>query len=132
MAKKRRVVEEEPEEFEDEDIDFDEEFGVGEEDILAAQKIAVKALIAPSKKALYTLSDLSDREVKVLAQLETLAAIIPDPYIKIYVRKYLLLKRSRKRLGVHEIISIVGGRAWKLLQQIHLPRVRRERYEEME
>ena len=117
-----------------EDFDELEDFEDLEEeksdDLMYAQRLSVKSFIYPRGLAAYTLSDLTDSEVKTLAQLSALADHFEDDVLKSYIRKYLLLKRSRRRLGVKEIISVVGGRAWRLLQNITLPRIKREKVSE--
>lgn len=97
------------------------------EDLMYSQRLSVKSLIFPKGLAKFTLSDLTDTEIKSLAQLSALADHFEDEVLKSYIRNFLLLKRSRRRLGVKEIISIAGGRAWKLLQNIQLPRIKREK-----
>lgn len=130
MVKKRSESVGLPELLDDDDL---EDFWEGmESDISAAQKKAIEILAKPKGRALLTLSDLSDGEIKAIAVLRAIAESIPDPFLISFVENYLALKRSRKREGVKEIVSIVGGRAWKLLQNIHLPRIRREHIAELE
>ncbi|MEM3937345.1 MAG: hypothetical protein QW373_01990 [Desulfurococcaceae archaeon] len=129
MAKKKRE-EEEPDDilgvdFEPEE-DEDEEFweGLGD-DITAAQKKAIELLARPRGMTKYTLSDLSSGEVKALSMLKALAEVIPDPILINYIRNYVVLKRSQARKGVKELIAVAGGRAWRILQNVSLSRLRR-------
>jgi len=106
--------------------DEDDGFWEGlEGDITAAQKKAVELIAIPRGRALYTLTELSSGEVKALASLKTLGELIPDPILVGFVRNYALMKRAAKRKGVKELIAIVGGRAWRILQNINLSRLRR-------
>ena len=60
-----------------------------------------------------------------------LAKAIPDPFLLNFIKYYLLTKRAVKRQGVKELIAIAGGRAWKILQNIQLSRLRRIHEEEI-
>jgi len=120
-AQKR--AEEDPFDF---DIEIDEDFDFKEDkDLFGAQRIAVKMLAMPKGKAIITLSELSDREIRTLAMLKTIADTIPDPTLKRFIYNYLILKRAKKRSGVKEILSIVAGKAWRILQNVQLSRIRK-------
>ena len=108
--------------YEEEEEDFWEGL---ESDITAAQKKAVEMLVNPRGLAKYTLTDLSGGEIKALATLKAISEIIPDPILVNFIRNYVILKRSKRRKGVSELIAIVGGRAWRILQNISLSRLRR-------
>ena len=130
MGKKRREKEIQLDPLDDildDELDFDELEG----DIDASRKVAVKYFINPKGRALFTLSELSSGEAKTLALLKTIADTIPDPILIRYVRNYVLMKRAIRRKGVKDIIAIVGGKAWRLLQNISLTRQRRIYEEEI-
>jgi len=109
-------------EFEEEDDDFWEGM---EGDLTAAQKKAVELLVNPRGLARFTLTELSGGEVKALATLSAISELIPDPILVNFIKKYVILKRAHKRKGVKELIAIAGGRAWRILQNINLSRLRR-------
>ncbi|MEM4847005.1 MAG: hypothetical protein QW794_04525 [Thermosphaera sp.] len=129
MAKKKReersdeILEEEP--FLDDEED-DEGFweGIGD-DITAAQKKAIELLARPRGITKYTLTDLSGGEVRALSMLKAIAEVIPDPILVNFIRNYVVLKRSQARKGVKELIAVAGGRAWRILQNVSLSRLRR-------
>jgi hypothetical protein len=121
--RRERVEEEDPLDF---DIEIDEDFDFEEDkDLFGAQRIAVKMLAMPKGKAVITLSELSDKEIRTLAMLKTIADTIPDPTLKRFIYNYLILKRAKKRSGVKEILSIVAGKAWRILQNVQLSRVKK-------
>ncbi len=134
MAKKKKKSKEK-EELEDLDLqdfslpsldDEDEDFWEGlEGDLTAAQKKAVELLVNPKGLAKYTLTELSGSEVKALATLKAISELIPDPVLINFIRNYVIFKRAHKRKGVKELIAIAGGRAWRILQNINLSRLRR-------
>jgi hypothetical protein len=120
---KHEAAEEDPLVF---DVDIDEEFDFGEDkDLFGAQRIAVKMLTMPRGKAVITLSELSEKEIRTIAMLKTIADTIPDPTLKRFIYNYLLLKRAKKRHGVKEVLSIVAGKAWRILQNVQLSRIRK-------
>ena len=121
--RKERLEEQDPLEFDieiDEDLDFEED-----KDLFGAQRIAIRLLALPRGKAVITLSDLSDREIRTLAMLKTVADTIPDPTLKRFIYNYLIMKRAKKRTGVKEILSIVAGKGWRILQNVQLSRIRK-------
>ena len=121
--RKERPEEQDPLEFDveiDEDLDFEED-----KDLFGAQRIAIRLLALPRGKAVITLSDLSDREIRTLAMLKTVADTIPDPTLKRFIYNYLIMKRAKKRTGVKEILSIVAGKGWRILQNVQLSRIRK-------
>jgi len=120
--RRERVEEEDPFDF---DIEIDEDYFEEDRDLFGAQRMAVKMLAMPKGKAVITLSELSDKEIRTLAMLKTIADTIPDPTLKRFIYNYLILKRARKRGGVKEILSIVAGKAWRILQNVQLSRVRK-------
>jgi len=107
---------------EDETEDFWESL---EGDIAGAQKKAVELLVNPKGIAKYTLSDLTNSEIRSLATLKAISELIPDPILVNFIRNYVVMKRSRNRRGVKELIAIVGGRAWRILQSVSLSRLRK-------
>ncbi len=107
------------------DLDFDEDFDLGEGDPFKAQLLATSVLLNPRGKAVFTLSELSGKEQKIFAMLKTLADVMPDPIIKAYLYNYALMKHSGRRRRVKELLAVVGGKAWRLLQNINLGRVRK-------
>ncbi len=137
MAKKKRE-EREPDDILEEPVFLDDEGdeddfweGLGD-DIVAGQKKAIELLARPRGITKYTLSDLSGGEIRALATLKAIAEIIPDPILIHFIRNYVILKRSHGRKGVKELIAIAGGRAWRILQNVSLSRLRRVRETEDE
>ena len=132
MGKKRKK-EKEPIDLslgEMDDLPYEEEeeedFWEGMEgDLTAAQKKAVELIVNPRGLAKYTLTDLSGGEIRALATLKAISELIPDPILVNFIRNYVVFKRAHKRKGVKELIAIAGGRAWKILQNISLSRLRR-------
>jgi len=96
-----------------------------EGDLTAGQKKAIELLVNPRGLAKYTLTELSSGEVKSLATLKAISELIPDPILVNFIRNYVIFKRAHKRKGVKELIAIAGGRAWRILQNINLSRLRR-------
>lgn len=96
-----------------------------EGDLVAGQKKAIELLVRPKGPAKYTLSELSGAEVKALSILKAVSELIPDPILVNFIDNYVVMKRSHKRKGAKEIIAIAGGRAWKILQNISLSRMRK-------
>ncbi len=106
--------------------DEEEDFWEGlEGDLVAGQKKAVELLVNPRGLAKYTLTELSGGEVKALATLKAISELIPDPILINFIRNYVIFKRAHKRKGVKELIAIAGGRAWRILQNISLSRMRK-------
>ena len=108
--------------FEEEDDDFWEGM---EGDLTAGQKKAIELLVNPKGLAKYTLTELSGGEVRALATLSAISELIPDPILVKFIKKYVIFKRAYKRKGVRELIAIAGGRAWRILQNINLSRLKR-------
>ena len=107
-------------------LEEDDDFWEGMEgDLTAAQKKAVELLVNPRGLARYTLTELSSGEVKALATLKAISELIPDPILVNFIKNYVILKRAHKRKGVRELIAIAGGRAWRILQNISLSRMRK-------
>jgi len=103
-----------------EDLLEEEEEG---ESPFKAQLKAIQEFVKPSNPL--TLSDLGDSEIKILTFMKTLGDVVPDSIVTSFVYNYLQLKRSRRRLGSKEIIGVAGGKAWRLLQNITLGKIRR-------
>jgi len=111
--------------FED---DFD--WSVGEDEITGAHRLAIQLLASPKGRAKLTLSDLKGGEIRAIAALRAIASMVPDPVMINFVDNYLILKRSQKRLGVKEILAIVGSKGLRVLQAINLRRTRTREVEE--
>ncbi len=131
-SKKKRKEKEEADDLDIQDFslpvldDEEEDFWEGlEGDLAAGQKKAVELLVNPRGLAKYTLTELSGGEVKALATLKAISELIPDPILVNFIKNYVVLKRAHKRKGVKELIAIAGGRAWRILQNINLSRLRR-------
>lgn len=101
-----------------------------EDEITGAHKAAIQLLASPKGRAKLTLSDLSGGEIRAIAALRAIAAMIPDPVMLAFVDNYLVLKRSQKRQGVKEILAIVGAKGLRILQAVRLGRTRTVREEE--
>ena len=123
--KKRRPEDVDPLSFEE---DFDWE--AFEDEVTGAHKAAIQLLASPKGRAKLTLSDLSGGEIRAIAALRAIAAMIPDPVMLSFVDNYLILKRSQKRMGVKEILSIVGAKGLRVLQAINLRRTKTREIEE--
>jgi len=130
-SKKKKKEEEEIDDLAEMDLytpslEEDDDFWEGMEgDLTAAQKKAVELLVNPRGLARYTLTELSSGEVKALATLKAISELIPDPILVNFIKNYVILKRAHKRKGVRELIAIAGGRAWRILQNISLSRMRK-------
>ncbi len=131
-SKKKRKEKEEADDLDIQDFslpildDEEEDFWEGlEGDLAAGQKKAVELLVNPRGLAKYTLTELSGGEVKALATLKAISELIPDPILINFIRNYVIFKRAHKRKGVKELIAIAGGRAWRILQNISLSRIKR-------
>ncbi len=96
-----------------------------EGDLTAGQKKAIELLVNPRGLAKYTLTELSGGEIKALATLKAISELIPDPILVNFIKNYVVFRRAHKRKGVKELIAIAGGRAWRILQNINLSRLRR-------
>ncbi|GEM_PF-1961503 len=135
MAKKKRKRKEEDKDLHEpilyddpfEEEDEETEFWEGlEGDIVAAQKKAVELFATPRGMAKFTLTDFgSGGEAKTIAMLKSIAEIVPDPVLRKFVDNYVVMKRAIHRRGVKDIIAVVGGRAWRILQNINLSRIRK-------
>lgn len=127
--KKKKEIEDMDLPVEDFNVFSDEEesdFWEGMEgDLTAGQKKAIELLVNPRGLARYTLTELSGGEVKALATLKAISELIPDPILVNFINNYVVFKRAHKRKGVKELIAIAGGRAWRILQNISLSRLRR-------
>ena len=132
MARRRRKAEHE-EHVDVDPLGFEEDFDWDsfEDEVTGAHKAAIQLLAAPKGRAKLTLSDLSSGEVRAIAALRAIAAMIPDPVMLAFVDNYLVLKRSQKRQGVKEILAIVGARGLRVLQAINLRRTRTIREDEL-
>ncbi|MCE4608831.1 MAG: hypothetical protein F7C36_00405 [Desulfurococcales archaeon] len=103
-----------------------------EDEITGAHKVAIKLLAEPRGRAKLTLSDLSPGEIRTISALRAIASMVPDPVMLSFVDNYLILKRSKRRHGVKEILAIVGAKGLRVLQAIRVGRTRTVREDDLE
>jgi len=84
--------------------DDKEVFGVDE----ALAKMSLE-LLDPAEQKLFTVSDLTPKEIFILSTLLSYAEKFKSKLIKKWVKYFLLLRISRLRLGRREIIFLGAG-----------------------
>ncbi|WP_337863337.1 hypothetical protein [Nitrososphaera sp.] len=87
--------------------------------------LATKALTNPQGNEIFTLTELSESEIRYGVQALILADAFRTDLLKDVVVNLAILKRSRDRKGESSVIKLVRNASMKMMQNVQMSRFKR-------
>lgn len=87
--------------------------------------LATKALTNPQGNEIFTLTELSESEIRYGVQALILADAFKTDLLKDVVVNLAILKRSRDRKGESSVIKLVRNASMKMMQNVQMSRFKR-------